>query len=75
MSPFEVMYGRKCHTPSSWSGPEDRIMLGPYLPHGMEYMVRNIKKNLKETQEKKYYIDLKRTHIEFQDGELVYIKL
>jgi len=28
MSPFEVLYGQKCHTPSSWGGLEDRLMLG-----------------------------------------------
>ena len=29
MSTFEIMYGRKCNTPISWSNPIDRLMLGP----------------------------------------------
>jgi hypothetical protein len=28
MSPFEVMYGRKCRTPVSWDNPVDMITLG-----------------------------------------------
>ena len=28
-SPFEILYGRKCNTPISWSNPVDRLVLGP----------------------------------------------
>ena len=28
MSPFEILYRRKCNTPISWSSPIDRLMLG-----------------------------------------------
>ena len=28
-SPFEILYGRKCKTPISWSNPVDRLVLGP----------------------------------------------
>ena len=31
MSPFEILYGRKCNTPISWSSPIDRLMLGSEL--------------------------------------------
>ena len=27
MSPFEILYGRKCNTPISWSSPVDRLMV------------------------------------------------
>ena len=27
-SPFEMLYGRKCNTPISWSNPIDRLALG-----------------------------------------------
>lgn len=36
MSPFEVLYGWKCRTPSSWSRPKDRLMLGPEMFKEME---------------------------------------
>eukprot|EP00253_Pinus_taeda_P026320 PITA_26320 len=42
MSPFEVLYGRKCHTPSSWGGPEDKLMLGPEMLKEMEEMVKQV---------------------------------
>ena len=29
MSPFKILYGRKCNTPISWRSPIDRLMLGP----------------------------------------------
>ena len=31
LSPFEILYGRKCNTPISWSNPVYRVMLGPEL--------------------------------------------
>ena len=27
-SPFKILYGRKFHTPISWSNPVDRLVLG-----------------------------------------------
>jgi hypothetical protein len=29
LSPFEILYGRKCTTPISWDNPTDRLMFGP----------------------------------------------
>jgi hypothetical protein len=29
MSPFEVLYGRPCNTPVSWSNPVNRVTIGP----------------------------------------------
>ena len=31
LSPFEILYGRKCNTPITRSNPVDRFMLGPDL--------------------------------------------
>eukprot|EP00253_Pinus_taeda_P016910 PITA_16910 len=42
MSPFEVLYGRKCRTPSNWSGPEDKLKLGPEMLQEMEDMVKKV---------------------------------
>eukprot|EP00253_Pinus_taeda_P019164 PITA_19164 len=42
LSPFEVLYGRKCRTPSSWGGPEDKLSLGPEMLKEMEDMVKKI---------------------------------
>jgi hypothetical protein len=29
MSPFEVLYGRKCKNLISWDNPVERVMVGP----------------------------------------------
>ena len=39
-SPFEILYGRKCNTPISWSNPVDRLVLGPELLKEMELIVK-----------------------------------
>eukprot|EP00253_Pinus_taeda_P006100 PITA_06100 len=76
MSPFEVMYGRKCHTPSSWGGPEDKLSLGPDMLKEMEDMVRKVRVNLKAAQDRqKNFADRKRRFKEFQIGDHVYIRI
>ena len=40
LSPFEILYGRKCQTPISWSSPVDRLMLGPDMLKSMELIVK-----------------------------------
>ena len=76
MSPFEVLYGRKCHTPSSWSGPEDRLMLGPRMLKEMEELVKKVRFNLKAAQDrKKNFADRKRRFKEYQVGDHVYVRI
>eukprot|EP00253_Pinus_taeda_P010505 PITA_10505 len=72
MSPFEVLYGRKCRTPSSWGGPEDKFLLGPEMLEEMEVMVKRVRANLKMAQDRqKNFADRKRTFKEYQVGEHV----
>eukprot|EP00253_Pinus_taeda_P005547 PITA_05547 len=75
MSPFEVMYGRKCRTPTSWGGPEDKLSLGPDMLKEMEEMVNRVRVNLKAAQERqKNFADRKRRFKEFQvepEGEVL----
>jgi len=76
MSPFEVMYGRKCRTPSSWGGPEDRLSLGPEMLKEMEDMVKRVRVNLKAAQDRqKNFADRKRRFKEYQVGDHVYIRI
>eukprot|EP00253_Pinus_taeda_P012316 PITA_12316 len=76
MSPFEVLYGRKCRTPSSWSGPEDKLVLGPEMLVEMEQLVKKVHANLKVAQDRqKSYADRKRNLKEFQVGEHVYVRI
>eukprot|EP00253_Pinus_taeda_P013427 PITA_13427 len=76
MIPFEVLYGRKCHTSSSWGGPEDKLMLGQKMLKEMEQMVKKVWANLKVAQDRqKSYADRKRNFKEFQVGEHVYVRI
>jgi len=49
MSPFEVLYGRSCNTPISWSDPVSRVLIRLDMLADMEYEMQVIKKNLKAT--------------------------
>eukprot|EP00253_Pinus_taeda_P013796 PITA_13796 len=76
MSPFEVLYGRKCRTPTSWGGPEDKLRLGPEMLKEMEDMVKRVRVNLKAAQDRqKKFADRKRRFKEFQVGDHVYIRI
>eukprot|EP00253_Pinus_taeda_P003899 PITA_03899 len=76
MSPFEVLYGRKCRTPSSWSGPEDRLMLGPKMLKEMEELVKKARSNLKAAQDRqKNFADRKRRFKEYQVGDHVFVRI
>eukprot|EP00253_Pinus_taeda_P012175 PITA_12175 len=67
MSPFEVMYGRKCRTPTNWGGPEDKLNLGPEMLKEMEEMVKKVRMNLKAAQDRqKNFADRKRRFKEYQ---------
>eukprot|EP00253_Pinus_taeda_P019091 PITA_19091 len=76
MSPFEVLYGKKCRTPSRWSGPEERLMLGPNMLKEMEEMVKKVQSNLKAAQDrKKNFANWERRFKEYQVGDHVYVRI
>ena len=51
-NPFEILYGRKCNTPISWSNPVDRLVLGLELLKEMELTVKQVQGNLKAAQDR-----------------------
>ena len=66
MSPFKVIYSRKCRTSVTWDSPVDRLMLGPGLLMDLEQLVTKVQVNLKEAQDcQKCYADQKRNDKEF----------
>ena len=76
LSPFEVLYGRKCRTPSSWGGPEDKLSLGPEMLKEMEDMVKRVRTNLKAAQDrKKSFADRRRRFKEYQVGDHVFVRI
>eukprot|EP00253_Pinus_taeda_P021602 PITA_21602 len=75
MSPFEVLYGRKCRTPSSWGGPEDKLVLGLEMLQEMERLVKRIHVNLKAAQDRqKKFADRKRRFKQYQVSDHVYVE-
>eukprot|EP00253_Pinus_taeda_P020647 PITA_20647 len=76
ISPFEVLYGRKCQTPSSWGGPEDKLRLGPEMLNEMEDMVKRVRANLKVAQDRqKSFADRKMRFKEYQVSDHVYVRI
>ena len=76
MSPFEVLYGRKCRTPGTWDSSMDWLMLGSNLLLDLEHIVTKVQGNLKEAQDcQKSYSDKKRKDKDYQVGEHVYLKV
>ena len=57
MSPFEVLYGRKCRTLVTWDIPVDRLMLGPDLLKYFEQLVTKfqLKSYVDKKRKDKYY--------------------
>eukprot|EP00253_Pinus_taeda_P003500 PITA_03500 len=76
MIPFKVLYGRKCRTPSSWGGPEDRLMVGPKMLKEMEELVKRARSNLKAAQDRqKNFANKKRRFKEYQVGDHVFVRI
>ena len=76
MSPYEVLYGRKCRTPSNWNGPKEKIILWPYMLKEMEQEIKIFCFNLWATQDQqKKYVDRKMIHKDFQVGDHVYLRI
>ena len=76
MSPFEVLYGRKCRTLVTWDSLVDQLMLGPDLLKELTQLVTKVQHNLKEAQDRqKNYADKKRKDKYYQIGDHVYLKV
>jgi hypothetical protein len=50
MSPFKVLYGRKCTASISWDNLVDIVMVRPKMLQEMEQMVKKLQQNLKVGQ-------------------------
>eukprot|EP00253_Pinus_taeda_P030573 PITA_30573 len=76
MSPFEVLYRRKCRVPTNWNSLDNKLALSLDMLAEMEDTVKKVCQNLKIGQDrKKVYAYKKITHKEFQLGDHVYLKV
>eukprot|EP00253_Pinus_taeda_P019762 PITA_19762 len=73
MSPFEVLYGRKCMTSLCWSGLKDKLLLGSNMLEEMKEMVKKVRINLKVAQDQyNNFGNQKKSFRELQVGDHVY---
>jgi hypothetical protein len=76
MSPFETLYGRPCRTPLSWSESGKRVIFGPDIVTEAEEKVKQIQVNILAAQsQQKSYIDKRRSPLEFEVGDHVYLRV
>ncbi|KAG7533312.1 Zinc finger CCHC-type [Arabidopsis thaliana x Arabidopsis arenosa] len=75
MSPYEALYGRACRTPLYWTPVGERMLFGPKIMDETTEKMKFLKIKLKEAQDRqKSYADKRRKELEFQVGDLVYLK-
>jgi hypothetical protein len=76
MAPFEVLYGRRCHTPLNWIELGEKVIFGPNLVEKDEAIVRRIQDNLKAAKSRQEtYANQRRRPLEFKVGDLVYLRV
>jgi hypothetical protein len=76
MSPFKVLYGRKCRTPLFWNEPGENQVFGPEILREAERQVQVARVNLQLALSwQKSYVDHRRRKLSFYVGDFVYLKL
>jgi hypothetical protein len=76
MSPFEILYRRKCRTPLFWNEPGENQVFGPEILQEVEKQVQVIRENLKLVQSRqKSYAEHRRRKLSFQVDYFVYLKV
>jgi hypothetical protein len=76
MSPFEALYERPCHTPLSWSESGERVIFGPDIVIEAKEKVKQIQANILAAQShQKSYTDKRRSPLEFEVGDHVYLRV
>ncbi|GJX01244.1 putative reverse transcriptase domain-containing protein [Tanacetum coccineum] len=75
-TPFEALYGRKCHSPICWSEVGEAQILGPELIQETTEKIFQIKQRMQAACDRqKSYANLKRKPMEFQVGDKVFEKV
>ena len=76
MAPFEALYGRPCRSPTCWWESTDKILLGPDMVRETSEKIDLIRKRMKAAQDRqKSYADRRRTDLEFEVGDMVFVKV
>jgi transposase InsO family protein len=76
MAPFNVLYGRKCHTSLNWIKPGEKAIFGPDIVDEAKAMVRRIQENLKAAKSRQEsYANKRRRPLQFEVGDHIYLKV
>jgi hypothetical protein len=76
MAPFEVLYGRRCHTPLNWIEPGENVIFGPDIIDEGKATVHRIQDNLRATKShQESYANKSCLPLEFEAGDHVYLKV
>jgi hypothetical protein len=76
MTPFELLYGRRCRTSLFWSEAGERKMFGPDILQEAEKQVCMVRENLRLVQSRqKSYANHRRRELSFEVGDFVYLKV
>jgi hypothetical protein len=72
MSPFEVLYRRRCRTPLFWNEPGENQVFGQEILREAERQVQVVRENLQLAQSRqKSYTYHKRRNLSFEVGDFV----
>ncbi|GJT27367.1 putative reverse transcriptase domain-containing protein [Tanacetum coccineum] len=75
-SPFEALYGRKCHSLIMWAEVQEGQLIGPKLVQETTEKISQIKDRLKDARDRqKSYANKRRKPLEFSVGEYVLLKV
>ena len=76
MSPYEALYGQTCRTPLCWTQVGERSMIGPEIVEETTEKIKFIQDKMKTSQDRqKHYADKRRKELEFEVGDIVYLKM
>jgi hypothetical protein len=76
ITPFEVLYRRRCHTPLNWIEPGEKVIFGPDLVEEAEATVHCIQDNLKAAKSRQEtYANKRHRPLEFEVGDHVYLRV
>ena len=76
MAPYEALYGRKCRSPVCWDEVGERRILGPEIVQRTSEKIDVIRERLRVAQSRqKSYADPRRREVEFETGDMVFIRV
>jgi hypothetical protein len=76
MTPFEVLYRRRCCTPLNWIEPREKVIFGPDLVKEAEAIIHRIQENLNAAKSRQEtYANRRHQPLEFEVGDHVYLRV